>query len=100
MVTILNSFSIKRFLDYRQEYYRTFIIPALSAGIMGVVIFVIWKLLSFFTGYFIQTMLPIAAGIGIYFICILKFGAVREDELYDIPMGGRIVRIAKSFGFL
>ena len=25
---------------------------------------------------------------------------VMEDELYDIPMGGRIVRFAKSFGFL
>ena len=96
----LNSLSLRHAVAYRQEKGRTFIIPALSAGIMGVVIFVIWKLLSFFTGYFIQTMLPIAAGIGIYFICILKFGAVREDELYDIPMGGRIVRIAKSFGFL
>ncbi len=96
----LNSFSLRRAVAYRQEKGRTFIIPAVSAGIMGVVIFVIWKLLSFFTGYLLQTLLPIAVGIAVYFICILKFGAVREDELYDIPMGGRLVRVAKSFGFL
>ncbi|MBQ7583390.1 MAG: polysaccharide biosynthesis protein [Lachnospiraceae bacterium] len=96
----LNSLSLRHAIAYRQEKGRTFVIPALSAGVMGVVIFVIWKLLSFFTGYLIQTLLPIAVGMVVYFIFILKFGAVREDELYDIPMGGSIVRTAKSFGFL
>ena len=97
---ILNSLSLKHTISYRQEKGRTFLIPALSAGIMGVVIFLVWKILSLFAGYLIQTMIPIAVGVVVYFACILKFGAVREDELYDVPMGGRIVRFAKSFGFL
>ncbi|MBO5551984.1 MAG: polysaccharide biosynthesis protein, partial [Lachnospiraceae bacterium] len=97
---LLNSLSLRHAISYRQEKGRTFLIPALSAGIMGVVIFLLWKILSLFTGYLIQTMIPIAVGIIVYFACILKFGAVREDELYDVPMGGRIVRFAKSFGFL
>ena len=96
----LNSLSLRHTISYRQEKGRTFVIPAISSAVMGVVIFIIWKILSFFTGYILQTMLPITAGIVVYFICILKFGAVREDELYDIPMGGKIVRMAKSFGFL
>ena len=97
---LLNSLSLRHALSYRQEKGRTFVLPALSALVMGVVIFVLWKLLSLFTGYLIQTVIPIVAGGVIYFICILKFGAVREDELYDIPMGGKIVRLAKSFGLL
>lgn len=97
---LLNSLSLRHAITYRQEKGRTFVIPAISAAVMGVVIFILWKILSFFTGYLIQTLLPIAVGAAVYFICILKFGAVREDELYDIPMGGKIVRIAKSFGFL
>ncbi|MBQ4482742.1 MAG: polysaccharide biosynthesis protein [Lachnospiraceae bacterium] len=97
---LLNSLSLRNAIGYRQEKGRTFVIPAVSAGIMGVVIFIVWKILSMFTGYMIQTLLPIVLGAAVYFICILKFGAIREDELYDIPMGGRIVRFAKSFGFL
>lgn len=96
----LNSLSLRHTISYRQEKGRTFVIPAISSAVMGVVIFILWKILSFFTGYLLQTMLPITVGIVVYFICILKFGAVREDELYDIPMGGSIVRMAKSFGFL
>lgn len=96
----LNSLSLRHAIGFRQEKIRTFVIPTVSSSVMGVVIFVLWKLLSFFTGYLLQTLLPIMVGIVVYFICILKFGAVREDELYDIPMGGQIVRFAKSFGFL
>ncbi|MBQ8956296.1 MAG: polysaccharide biosynthesis protein [Lachnospiraceae bacterium] len=97
---LLNGLSLKNAISYRQEKGRTFVIPALSAAIMGVVIFIIWKILSLFTGYMIQTLVPIVAGVVVYFVSILKFGAIREDELYDVPMGGRIVRFAKSFGLM
>lgn len=97
---LLNSLSLRHSIAYRQEKGRTFVLPAISAAVMGVSIFIIWKLLSLFAGNLIQTVIPIIAGGIVYFICILKLGAIREEELYDIPMGGRIVRFAKSFGLM
>ena len=97
---LLNSISLRNSIGYRQEKGRTFLIPAISAAVMGVVILVVWKLLSLFTGNLIQTVIPICVGAFVYAVCILRLGGVREDELYDVPMGGRIVRIAKSFGLM
>lgn len=97
---LLNSLSLRHAISYRQEKVGTFFLPAISAVVMGVVIFVLWKLLSLFTGYMIQTLLPIIVGSVVYAVCILKLRVVKEEELYELPMGSRIVRMAKSFGFL
>ena len=96
---VLNGLGLKVAMNYRQELYTTFAVPAMASGIMGIVIFLITLfmkdmnqtatvLVSFFVG-----------GI-IYCLLILKLKGVREAELYDLPMGGKIVRIAKKINLM
>lgn len=101
VVSILNWRSVARELKYKQEIFRTFVIPLVSSGIMGVV--------TYFTYYFVYGVLKsnaisIVAAIGlsviVYFACILVFGCFRKKELYDLPLGRRIVKIGEKMHLL
>lgn len=99
-MSILNGYGLKLCLKYRQEYIATFAIPLASSLVMGVVIFVLDKLLNTVLGNLVTTLLSILLGTVVYFICILRFGGVREEEIYEVPLGGKIVRVAKRLNLL
>ena len=46
IVCILNHLAIRKYIRYRQEFIRTFAIPLASSAIMGVVVGLIYWLLS------------------------------------------------------
>ncbi|MBR1913628.1 MAG: polysaccharide biosynthesis protein [Lachnospiraceae bacterium] len=96
----LNNLSLKHSLGHRQEKVGTFLIPAISSAVMGVVIFVIQKILSLFAGSLLQVVIPVVVAVIVYMVCIIRLGAVREEEMYDMPMGARLVRLIKRIGFV
>ncbi|MBO6149354.1 MAG: polysaccharide biosynthesis protein [Lachnospiraceae bacterium] len=96
LMCIMNQFSIRRILRYRQEKARTYIIPALSSAIMGVVVFSIYRVFSKLLGSMAGTGFAVGFGVLVYFICILKLKGIRKEELYDVPGGSQFVGIAKT----
>lgn len=100
LMCILNGLSIKKYLKYRQEIALTFIIPFISSAVMGVVIFILYILFSKILGNTVSTLISIVAGAVVYFVCIMKFHGIREDEMYDMPMGRKLVKLAKRFNLI
>ncbi len=92
---ILNQWSIKKHLNYRQELVRTFFVPGLSSILMGVVVFAMNKLFALFLPAIAATLIAIATGVIVYFVCILKLKGIRAEELYELPHGGVLARIAE-----
>ena len=105
VMCLLNAHSIKKYTGFHQEITKTFIKPALSAVVMGVVCFLIQ--------YAVQSVLPfgrvcfavcviIAVPVGalIYFAAIIKLKVFTEEELTKIPKGNLIVRLAKKLHLL
>ena len=43
IMSLLNALSIRKYVGYKQEIVKTFLIPGLSAGIMGVVVWGLYK---------------------------------------------------------
>lgn len=101
VVCILNWLAIERYLGYSQEIIRTFVIPTVSAGLMGVIIFFTHKGIMLLTKRnIIATLVSILFGIIIYFGLLIFMKGVDEDELLNIPMGARIVRLLKKLRML
>lgn len=105
VMCLLNAHSIKKYTGFHQEITKTFIKPALSAAVMGVVCFLIQ--------YAVQSVLPfgrvcfaicviIAVPVGalIYFAAIIKLKVFTEEELTKIPKGNLIVKLAKKLHLL
>ncbi len=96
IMCILNGRSLRRYSGYRQEVKRTFLVPAIASAGMGVVVFLVYRLVM----YLIRinaaaTIVSILAGIVTYFILLLMFRGVTEKELLRFPKGKLLVSVAR-----
>lgn len=111
---VMNGFSIRKKLGYKQEIIRTFMIPAAAALCMGIVAFLVYQgmnlgltamgLLEKGTmhwGWNLVCLLPaVLIAVVVYFAMVIKFGALNGEELKALPKGRTLVRIAEKIHLL
>lgn len=101
VVCILNWISIAKYLDYQQEIIKTFVIPTVSSGLMGVITYFVYQGLYVLTGSnSLSTLIAILVAILVYLLLLVFLKGVEEDELASIPKGGTIIRILKRLHLL
>ncbi len=94
---MLNSACIAEYLQYRQEIKKTFVLPSVAAIIMGVLAWGAYRLFyNFFASNTVATVAAIFIAIIAYGVLLLLLKCVDEVELYDFPMGGCVVKLAKK----
>lgn len=100
-VCILNWISVGLHLKYNQEIIKTFVIPAVSAGIMGVFVYFIYSgLKMFLSSNTICTLSAIGIGAIIYFLCLMLMKCLSEEEIRNMPLGNKLVLIVKRYHLL
>ena len=98
---LLNGFSIRRYLNYRQEIKKTFFLPTLAAGIMGAVCYGVYFLVHAVLKHNIPGVLAaVAAAVIVYGVLLLKFQCVDESELNSFPGGRKLAGIARKYHLL
>ena len=101
IVSVLNGLRIQMETGYRQEWLRTFIMPSVCSGIMAVISYFLYLGLHTITkSVLISLVVTIIVAVIIYFVLMIVTKTLNEKELYDLPMGGRIVRLAKKLALL
>ena len=97
IMSLLNALSIRKYVGYKQEIVKTFLIPGLSAGVMGVVVWAVYKgLLYLLRINAIATILSILIGAVVYFALMLLLKGMGEAELRRLPKGHLLVKLAKK----
>ena len=96
-VSVLNAMSIKKYLNYRQNMFETFVKPFICAGVMGAGCFGIYKL---FNGLIkinaISTIIAIMVAVVIYALMLVITKTVTEDELLCMQKGAMIAKLMKK----
>lgn len=101
IVSVLNGLRIRIETGYCQEWKRTFVMPSICSGIMAVLAYFLYLGIHTITkSVLISLIISILFAAVIYFILMILTKTLSEKELYDLPMGGRMVRVAKKFGIL
>lgn len=101
VVSILNMHSIYRYTTYRQEIVRTFLVPFLASAIMGAVSFGIYQgLYMLWPHNTVLILIAVAAAVAIYFVLYLRFKGATNEEIYEFPMGVRIVKLGRRLGII
>lgn len=96
VVSILNWISIEKYLEYRQEIIKTFVIPTASAAIMGVIIYFLHMGLYKWTGSnTFATIISMLVAVLVYFTSLILMKGASEEELENIPKGDVIIRFLK-----
>lgn len=101
IVSMLNWLRIQVETGYRQEILRTFIMPTVCSGVMAVIAYFFYLGMHTITSsVLVSLVVTIIVAVLIYFLLMIITKTLNEKELYDLPMGGRIVRLAKTIGIL
>lgn len=96
VICVMNAWSIKKTLQYRQELVRTFLIPLISSGIMGVAVYGVYRLFALFAGNAVSTIIAVLVGIIVYGILLIKLRGITKREIYRLPKGAYLVAFLKK----
>lgn len=98
VVCILNDIALKKYTNSSQNIEKTYIIPAISSLVMGVSVYVIYKLCyTLLHSNAISTIFSIVVGVAVYGILLLKMKGLTENELMRMPKGNLIVSLCEKF---
>ncbi len=101
LVCILNTLSIRKYLGYRQEIYKTFFIPAVSSILMAVAAMLVYKgIYILFRSNLIALAVSIIIAMVVYGILLIGLKAIDESEIYMLPKGSAIARLLKKLHLL
>lgn len=101
LMCILNGAAIRKYLKYRQEIVKTFLIPGIASVIMGGAVYGVYQLMIKTIGHnAAATITAIIIGVIVYAVFLLLMRGLSERELRAFPMGGTLVRIAKKLHLL
>lgn len=101
VVCILNWFSIKRALRYRQEILTTFLLPLLAAFFMGgAALGIYYGTFSLTQKNSISMLVTVPFAMMVYAVLILLLRVVTEEELPQMPFGRKILILSKKLRLL
>lgn len=100
IVSIMNAFAIKRYINYRQEWYKTFIVPGISSIIMAAAVYIAYSAFHAFAGNTISTVLSIIVGVVVYCVGLVTFHGITIEEIATFPKGHLLIRLLRKIGLV
>ncbi|NLP35658.1 MAG: oligosaccharide flippase family protein [Clostridiales bacterium] len=101
VVSILNWFSLEKYLNYQQEIVKTFVIPTVSAGLMGIAAYLICNgFIKWMGNILIPLLITIPISVVLYFSLLIFMKGLDESELEQVPKGEKIIRILHKLRLL
>ena len=101
VVCILNWFSIKRALRYRQEILTTFLLPLLASFFMGgAALGIYYGTFSLTQKNSISMLVTVPFAMMVYAVLILLLRVVTEEELPQMPFGRKMLILSKKLRLL
>lgn len=98
IVYILNAVVIRRFIHYKQEWYKTFAVPAIASVIMAAAVYIVYSALNLFAGNTVSTILSIIVGVIVYGIGLVSFRGITIEEIATFPKGHMIIKLLRRLG--
>ena len=72
IICVLNAIAIGQKISYRQEIKKTFLIPLISSGVMGLAAIGIYQLFHLFAGNVISCILAVLAAMAVYGVLLVN----------------------------
>lgn len=101
LMCVLNGIAVKKHLSYQQETVKTFLLPLAAAIVMGGISFLTYQGLYMLLHMNIPALaVAVLVGAAVYFILIIRFDAVTEEEMQSMPKGYLLLKLAKKTGIM
>ncbi len=93
----LNLLSLYRYIGYRQEIFRAFVIPTGASAVMGAVAYFVYKGVYFILHSNLASILvSVVLAVAVYGLALVLMGGLNEEEMRSLPKGHVIVRFCRK----
>lgn len=93
----LNTISVHKYTGLREDVTKLYVRPILAAAVMAAAAFAVYHAVYLvLPRNVIALVVAIGAAGAVYFVSVIKFHILTEDELDLIPFGGKIVTAAEK----
>lgn len=96
LISYLNHRSIMKYAGPRPLFKETYLLPMAASAIMGLAVFLTYRLAMHLHSNLLATFLSVVTGAFVYFIAVIKLGAVNEAILLSFPKGTVLIRLARK----
>lgn len=94
LMCVLNQRAVRKYLDYKQDMKKIFVLPFLASVIMGIVAYFAYKLLfAVLKSNAVSLLISVAVAAFVYGILILKLGVLNKDDILAMPKGKKLAGI-------
>lgn len=101
LMCILNHAAVKKYLGYREDIAKTYLLPGLAACWMGAAAYGVYEGVYYLIKLNrISLIIALGVAVVVYFLLVIRMGAVNEAELKAFPKGAMLVHIAKKMHLL
>ena len=80
-------------LELKIDKTKTILKPALAAGIMGIIVYITYQVLSMFTGNTISTIISILVGAITYLLAIIILKILSKEDMLMMPFGNKLYNL-------
>lgn len=97
---ILNAVSLRRYIGYRQEIRRTFLLPIIAAAMMSVIALFVYNAAVLVLPQALSTLLALMLAVVVYAVMLLRLGALLPEEILAMPKGDKILLLCRKLHFI
>ena len=98
---VLNQIAVRKYLDYKIQVKKTFVMPSVAAVFMGVTAFFVYYGVHYVAkSNLIALVVAVIAAVLVYFALVIKCKVITEAELESFPKGKLIKKIAGKLHLL
>lgn len=101
VISFLNQRALRKYMEYKQELFTTFVVPLLASAFMGGLSWAIYQgMYLLVESNIISLIVAVIFAVLIYFAFVILMKGMDEEELRAIPKGYLLVKVAKKLKWM
>jgi stage V sporulation protein B len=94
---ILNAAAVRKYLDYREDYLKIYVLPLIAAIVMGAAAYGVYTgLYALIKSNVITLILAIITGAAVYAVLVLKLKVLDRNDILAMPKGSKLVKVLEK----
>ena len=101
LMCVLNQLAVRKYLGYRQNIKKIFVLPMIASVIMGVCAYFVYLGMHKISGSnLISLIIAIIIAACVYGVLVLRLGVLTKEDIEAMPKGKKLAKLLKKLHFI
>lgn len=101
LMCVLNQLAVRKYLGYRQDIKKIFVLPMIASVIMGICAYFVYQGMHRISGSnLISLIIAIIIAACVYGVLVLRLGVLTKEDIEAMPKGKKLAKLLKKLHFI